>query len=262
MAPFDIGIIGVIVLLIMIILRFPIAFALVTVGCVGLVYLYSLSQALYYIPHEVYSFISRFTFTAVPLFLMMGCTLCVMRPIQSSHRRVHGPWGVPSTPMSSSTRINCSSTSPRAILKCGFRCWVSPLRRWIQASGVAHGHSFAMLPSSNPNCPGSRNASRLRLSVNAKARSLCSMAARTTTSRNRSAVRRVRMASTGRDCRISRSCPTAHRERGMPANPGILLFLWMRMTVPIFSTREIMIWERRGICRSDASSGGETFPIS
>lgn len=72
MEPFHTGIIGVIVLLIMIILRFPIAFALISVGSVGLVYLYSFSQALYYIPHEVYSYISKFTFTAVPLFLMMG----------------------------------------------------------------------------------------------------------------------------------------------------------------------------------------------
>ena len=72
MDPFDTGIIGVIVLLIMIVLRFPIAFALISVGCVGLVYLYSFGQALYYIPHEVYSYISKFTFTAVPLFLMMG----------------------------------------------------------------------------------------------------------------------------------------------------------------------------------------------
>ncbi|MBW1786722.1 MAG: TRAP transporter large permease [Deltaproteobacteria bacterium] len=72
MDPLYIGIIGIIGLLIMIILRFPIAIALVTVGCVGLIYLYSFSQAMYYIPHEVYSYISKFTFTAVPLFLMMG----------------------------------------------------------------------------------------------------------------------------------------------------------------------------------------------
>lgn len=72
MEPLQVGIIGIVVLLIMILMRFPIAIALMTVGSVGLLSLYSFSQALYYIPHEVYSYISKFTFTAVPLFLMMG----------------------------------------------------------------------------------------------------------------------------------------------------------------------------------------------
>lgn len=72
MDPITIGIIGVVCLLVMIVMRIPIAFALAATGTIGLMILYSFDQALQYIPHQLYSHTSKFTFTAVPLFLLMG----------------------------------------------------------------------------------------------------------------------------------------------------------------------------------------------
>ncbi|MBW1773466.1 MAG: TRAP transporter large permease [Deltaproteobacteria bacterium] len=72
MDPFLLGIIGIIVTLVLIIFRFPIAFVLAGVGTFGIIGVYGLEPALAYIPHQLYSHISKFTFTAVPLFLLMG----------------------------------------------------------------------------------------------------------------------------------------------------------------------------------------------
>lgn len=72
MDPLQVGIVGVLLLLVMILIRFPIAFALASIGTAGLIYLYSFDQALQFIPYQLYSHTSKFTFTAVPLFLLMG----------------------------------------------------------------------------------------------------------------------------------------------------------------------------------------------
>jgi len=72
MDPFWIGIFGAILVLILIVLRFPIAIALAGIGTLGTISIFGVETALSYIPHELYSHISKFTFTAVPLFLLMG----------------------------------------------------------------------------------------------------------------------------------------------------------------------------------------------
>jgi len=72
MDPLYIGFIGVFILIFFIMIRVPIAFALAGVGVLGLVYTLGLQQVLSYVPHQIYSHTSNFTFTAVPLFLLMG----------------------------------------------------------------------------------------------------------------------------------------------------------------------------------------------
>jgi tripartite ATP-independent transporter DctM subunit len=66
------GIVGVSVLLLLMILRCPIAFALLLVGTGGLMYFMGLNPAITYIPTQIFKYLSKFTFIAVPLFLLMG----------------------------------------------------------------------------------------------------------------------------------------------------------------------------------------------
>jgi C4-dicarboxylate transporter DctM subunit len=66
------GIVGIAALLILMILRCPIAFALLLVGTGGLIYFMGLDSAIIYIPSHIFKYLARFTFIAVPLFLLMG----------------------------------------------------------------------------------------------------------------------------------------------------------------------------------------------
>jgi len=66
------GIVGVAVLLLLMIIRCPISFALLIVGTGGLIYFMGLGHALAYIPAQIYMYLAKFTFIAVPLFLLMG----------------------------------------------------------------------------------------------------------------------------------------------------------------------------------------------
>jgi C4-dicarboxylate transporter, DctM subunit len=72
MDPLIVGFAGVFVLIALIILRVPIAFALLAVGVLGLIYLMGVDQVMSFVPHQIYSRTAKFTFTAVPLFLLMG----------------------------------------------------------------------------------------------------------------------------------------------------------------------------------------------
>jgi len=67
-----IGILGCIVFIVLIFMRVPIAYGLGVVGTAGLLYIYGPKTLLHYIPIEVYSHTSNFTFSALPLFLLMG----------------------------------------------------------------------------------------------------------------------------------------------------------------------------------------------
>jgi C4-dicarboxylate transporter, DctM subunit len=72
MDPIVVGIIGVVALLVLIIIRVPIAYALAGIGLLGSLYLMGMTRVLAYYPHIIYSNTSKFTFTAIPLFLLMG----------------------------------------------------------------------------------------------------------------------------------------------------------------------------------------------
>lgn len=67
-----IGIFGCILFVVLIFLRVPIAYAMAIVGTFGLLNVYELQTVLKFIPLEVYSHTSNFTFSALPLFLLMG----------------------------------------------------------------------------------------------------------------------------------------------------------------------------------------------
>jgi C4-dicarboxylate transporter DctM subunit len=72
MDPFWLGILGIALTMVLIVFRFPIAFVLAGIGTIGMMFISGIESSLAYIPHQLYSYISHFTFTAVPLFLLMG----------------------------------------------------------------------------------------------------------------------------------------------------------------------------------------------
>ena len=72
MDPLTVGWIGIVTLLVFILLRVPISYALAAIGVVGSLYLMGLDRVLSYYPHIIFSHTSKFTFTAIPLFLLMG----------------------------------------------------------------------------------------------------------------------------------------------------------------------------------------------
>jgi len=72
MEPLHVGILGFIVFVVLIAVRVPISYGLAGVGTLGLFYLYGPKAALAFIPTQVYSQASQFTFAAIPLFLLMG----------------------------------------------------------------------------------------------------------------------------------------------------------------------------------------------
>lgn len=72
MDPFWVGIAGLVILLSLILLRVPLSYALAGIGTLGLIAIFNLDQTLGYLPQQLYTHLSKFTFTAVPLFLLMG----------------------------------------------------------------------------------------------------------------------------------------------------------------------------------------------
>ena len=66
------GYVGAVILVTLIFLKVPVAFAMGTVGVVGMIYLYDINAVLNFIPLQMYSYASTFSFAALPLFLLMG----------------------------------------------------------------------------------------------------------------------------------------------------------------------------------------------
>lgn len=72
MSPVIIGIIGIVVLLVLMLFRLPIGFAMALVGFVGFFYLGSLDGAFSVMGMEPFAAVSAYTFTVLPLFILMG----------------------------------------------------------------------------------------------------------------------------------------------------------------------------------------------
>ncbi len=70
--PFWLGLMGTVLLVVLIMLRVPIAFVLTGIGTVGIMMIFGPHKALVFLPNQLYTHIAKFTFTAVPLFLLMG----------------------------------------------------------------------------------------------------------------------------------------------------------------------------------------------
>lgn len=72
MDQLTVGILGCVVFVVFIFIRVPIAYAMGVVGTAGLLYVYGPASLLRFVPTQVYSHTANFTFSALPLFLLMG----------------------------------------------------------------------------------------------------------------------------------------------------------------------------------------------
>ena len=72
MSPATTGIIGIGILLLAFIIRIPIAFAMISVGIIGFVYLVTPGAGLSLLAREIFEQLSSFPLTVIPMFILMG----------------------------------------------------------------------------------------------------------------------------------------------------------------------------------------------
>ena len=67
-----VGLIGIVIFLGLLAMRVPVAFSMALVGTAGLAYIHGFHTVFTYIPLQMYSHTSSFSFSALPLFILMG----------------------------------------------------------------------------------------------------------------------------------------------------------------------------------------------
>jgi C4-dicarboxylate transporter DctM subunit len=72
MDPVNIGIIGIVLLVLLFLLRMPVAFAMALVGFLGFSYLSSFKTALRLLSRDIFEQFSSFPLSAIPMFILMG----------------------------------------------------------------------------------------------------------------------------------------------------------------------------------------------
>jgi tripartite ATP-independent transporter DctM subunit len=72
MSPETIGILGIALLLLLFLMRMPIAFAMAVVGFVGFTYLGGVDPALNLLAQDIYDEFSKYSLSVIPLFILMG----------------------------------------------------------------------------------------------------------------------------------------------------------------------------------------------
>ena len=72
MEPLYAGYLGIFLLIVLIFLSIPITYAMAAIGIGGLTYVYGFQGVIHFLPLQLYSFTSTFSFAALPLFLLMG----------------------------------------------------------------------------------------------------------------------------------------------------------------------------------------------
>ncbi len=72
MSPATIGIVGIGVLLLLFLLRMPVAFAMALVGLVGFAYLSGPEAALGLLARDIFDYFSSYPLTVIPMFILMG----------------------------------------------------------------------------------------------------------------------------------------------------------------------------------------------
>lgn len=72
MNPAIIGIVGIVILLLVIILRMPVAFAALTVGFIGMLFLITPEAAFKFLAMDMFGMFSSYSFSVIPMFILMG----------------------------------------------------------------------------------------------------------------------------------------------------------------------------------------------
>jgi C4-dicarboxylate transporter DctM subunit len=72
MSPVTVGIVGILVLILLFLIEFPVAFAMAFVGMLGFGYLVSFSAGLEMLAIDIFENFSSYTLTVIPMFVLMG----------------------------------------------------------------------------------------------------------------------------------------------------------------------------------------------
>jgi C4-dicarboxylate transporter DctM subunit len=72
MSPEVAGMVGIVVLLVLFILRMPVAFAMALVGVVGFAYLNGTESAMTLLAGDIYDTLSSYPLSVIPMFILMG----------------------------------------------------------------------------------------------------------------------------------------------------------------------------------------------
>ena len=73
MSPEAIGLLGIALLLVLFLLRMPVAFSMILVGLVGFAYLGGTGSALSLLAQDFYETLSSYPLSVIPMFILMGC---------------------------------------------------------------------------------------------------------------------------------------------------------------------------------------------
>ncbi len=95
MTPFWIGIAGVVILLLLIALRCPVALAMAAVGLFGFAVIVAWSPAVFMTATAPFQLLTKYTFSPIPLFILMGCLAAqagMARELFEGARSVFGGW--------------------------------------------------------------------------------------------------------------------------------------------------------------------------
>jgi C4-dicarboxylate transporter DctM subunit len=72
MSPATVGIVGILVLILLFLIEYPVAFAMAFVGMLGFGYLVSFSAGLEMLSIDIFENFSSYTLTVIPMFVFMG----------------------------------------------------------------------------------------------------------------------------------------------------------------------------------------------
>lgn len=108
MSPETAGIVGIIVLLLLFILRMPVAFAMAFVGFTGFAYLNGLESALTLLAQDIYETLSAYPLSVIPMFILMGSFAYASGISQRLYRTCYSWFGQYRGGLTVATVVACS----------------------------------------------------------------------------------------------------------------------------------------------------------
>jgi len=119
MDPVVVGILGIVILLILFVMGMPVGFAMAFVGFVGFSYLVSPDAGLNLLARDVFSNLSSYSLTVIPMFLLMGSVAFVSGTSRRLYSACHTLFGQMRGGLAMATILACAgfaaicgSTSP------------------------------------------------------------------------------------------------------------------------------------------------------
>ena len=160
MEPILLGLVGFFCFLLLAVLEVPLGFAFITVGVAGVIFTRGLEPALSLLGSSLYPMLSSYTFSAIPLFILMGSfafTAGIGRDLYASAYRWLGklPGGIALATMATCAGFGtCSGSAIAAAATMGDLCYPEMVRlrynKGFSAAAIAAGSTLQIIiPPSN-----------------------------------------------------------------------------------------------------------------